>query len=368
MSIPEDSSDRTERTDTTTALHELGWDEKQEEAFSRYTGPYVPGKVASRHKTVFDVLVPGETVRVGTSGALRRLGKIPAVGDFVVLLNQPETGTRMIVDILPRRSMLSRGASGEGGACQVIAANLDTVFIVTAAGGDFNLRRLERYLAVVHASGAQPVIVINKSDLAEDADALIEATTAVAGNVPVVMISAREGRGLTALDPFLSSGRTVALVGSSGVGKSTLINELLTSSVQETQDVRDYDERGRHTTTVRQLFCLPGGAMVIDNPGVREIQLGNAAAGIDETFADITEYAVDCRYHDCRHEGEPGCAVQEAVTAGLISEARLLSYQRLVKEAEFQAEKNDIGLKRLEKKKWKWVGKAGKQIRGEKGY
>ncbi|WFN33732.1 ribosome small subunit-dependent GTPase A [Methanogenium sp. S4BF] len=367
MTIPEESSNQPEQTDTTTALHELGWDEKQENAFSRYTGPYIPGRVASRHKTVFDVLLPDETVRVGTSGALRRLGKVPAVGDFVVLLDQPETGSRMIVDILPRRSTLSRGAPGDGGSCQVIAANLDTVFIVTAAGRDFNLRRLERYLAVVHASGARPVIVINKSDVAEDADALVEETAAIAGDTPVVLTSAREGSGLAALGPFLSAGTTVALVGSSGVGKSTLINALLDDTVQETFDVRDYDERGRHTTTVRQLFSLPCGAMVIDNPGVREIQLGNAAAGLAETFADIAEFATDCRYRDCRHDGEPGCAVQEAVNAGLIPEERLLSYQRLVKEADFQAEKDDIGLKRLEKKKYKWIGKAAKQLNKEKG-
>jgi len=348
---------------------DFGWNKEQEEAFTRYTGPYLAGRVASCHKTAYDVLLPrGETVRVGASGALRRLGKIPAVGDFVVVLDQPDSGTRMIVDILPRHGTLSRGAPGGDGGSQVIAANLDTVFIVTAAGGDFNIRRLERYLAVVHASGALPVIVINKADIAEDADALVKETAAIAGDTPIVMISAREEEGLAALAPFLPAGTTIALVGSSGVGKSTLINALLSNAVQETQDVRNYDERGRHTTTVRQLFALPGGAMVIDNPGIREIQLGNAAAGLDETFADIAAFAADCRYRDCRHDGEPGCAVEAAVAAGLISEERLLSYRRLMKEAGFQAEKNDIGLKRLEKKKWKWVGKAGKQLREEKGY
>lgn len=362
----------TERTSSSyhadTTPTEFGWNNEQAEAFTRYTGPYLAGRIASRHKTAYDVILPsGETVRVGASGALRRLGKIPAVGDFVVVLDQPDSGTRMIVDILPRHGTLSRGAPGEGGGSQVIAANLDTVFIVTAAGGDFSLRRLERYLAVVHASGARPVIVINKADLAEDADALVEEATAIAGDTPVVLLSAHEGEGLAALDTFLSAGTTVALVGSSGVGKSTLINALLKTSVQETGRVRDYDERGRHTTTVRQLFPLPGGAMVIDNPGIREIQLGNAAAGLDETFADIAAFAADCRYRDCRHDGEPGCAVEAAVAAGLIPEERLLSYRRLMKEAGFQEEKNDIGLKRLEKKKYKWIGKAAKDLNREKG-
>jgi len=343
-------------------IEELGWDEGLDTAFSRYSGPYAAGRVACQHKTVFDVLIPQGSVRVGISGALRRLGKVPTVGDFVVLLDQPETGSRMIVDILPRRSMLSRGAPGEGGAEQAIAANVDIVFIVTAAGADFNLRRLERYLAVVHASGARPVIVINKSDLSDDPAAVAAEAAEVAGTVPVVTVSAREGSGIAALDPFLDAGTTVVLVGSSGVGKSTLINALLHEEVQETAGVRSRDEKGRHTTTVRQLFRLPGGAMIIDNPGIREIQLGNAAAGISETFADITGLAAGCRYPDCRHEHEPGCAVREAVGAGRLSEKRLASYQRLMKEADFQAERDDIGLKRLEKKRYRWIGKAAKQL------
>ncbi|MBT8507652.1 ribosome biogenesis GTPase RsgA [Methanomicrobiaceae archaeon CYW5] len=349
-------------------LEELGWDEELEAAFSRYSGPYAAGRVACRHKTVFDVLIPQGSLRVGISGALRRLGKVPAVGDFVVLLDQPDTGSRMIVDVLPRRSMLSRGAPGEGGAEQAIAANVDIVFIVTAAGSDFNLRRLERYLAVVHAAGARPVIVINKSDLTDDPAGVAAEAAEVAGTVPVVTVSAREGAGLSALDPFLESGTTVVLVGSSGVGKSTLINALLDADVQETGRVRSRDEKGRHTTTVRQLFSLPGGAMIIDNPGIREIQLGNAAAGIGETFADIIELAAGCRYPDCRHESEPGCAVREAVEAGTLSEKRLDSFLRLSKELDFQAEKNEIGLKRIEKKKYKWIGKAAKEFRKDKRY
>jgi len=186
--------------------------------------------------------------------------------------------------------------------------------------------------------------------------------------VPVVTVSAREGSGFAALDPFLAAGTMVVLVGSSGVGKSTLINALLHEEVQETGDVRSCDEKGRHTTTVRQLFRLPGGALVIDNPGIREIQLGNAAAGMGETFADIAELAEGCRYRDCRHDHEPGCAVRSAVEAGILPKKRLESYLRLTKELEFYTEKNEIGLKRIEKKNYKWIGKAAKEFQKDKRY
>ncbi|NYT17032.1 MAG: ribosome small subunit-dependent GTPase A [Methanomicrobiales archaeon] len=347
-------------------LRELGWDERLEEAFSRYRGPYTAGRVSCQHRTVFDVLVPAGSLRVGISGALRRLGRAPAVGDFVVLGGGIESGSCMIVDILPRRSALFRGAPGEGSDEQVIAANIDLVFVVTAAGADFNLRRLERYLAVVHASGARPVIVINKSDLAEDPVALVSKAAAIAGAVPVLIVSAREGSGMEELSSFLAPGTTIALVGSSGVGKSTLINALLCGEVQETAAVRERDEKGRHVTTVRQLFFLPGGAMVIDNPGLREIQLGNAAAGIGETFPEITALAAGCRYRDCRHGEEPGCAVREAVERGALPEERLASYRRLMRELEFQAEKAGIGAKRLEKKRYRGIRITARRLREDK--
>lgn len=353
-------------TDEFRTQPEPGMDSIQIGKFSRYSGPYIAGRVAARHRTAFDVIADNRKFRVKTSGALLKIGKIPAVGDFTVILSQPETGTRMIVDILPRRSTLTRGAPGEGNTEQVIAANLDIVFIVTAAGGDFNLRRLERYLTIVHASGAEPVIVINKSDLAEDAEEITAEALKIAGKTPVVTISALKKNGLKELEKFLEPGKTVALVGSSGVGKSTIINALLSEEVQDTSETRKYDEKGRHTTTVRQLFTLPGGAAIIDNPGVREIQIGSAAAGIDDTFPEITEFAAECRYRNCRHTDEPGCAVIEAVNAGFISKERLESYQRLMKESEFQAEKEEIGLKRLEKKKYKWIGKAAKKIHEDK--
>jgi len=341
-------------------LEQLGWTEDHTRAFSKYSGPYVPGRISCRQKTVWEVLIDGGYVTAGISGAMRKLGRIPAVGDFIVLLRQPEAGSSTIVDILPQKSVFTR-TSGEGTG-QVIAANIDTVFIVTAAGHDLNARRIERYLAISHASGAKPVIVINKSDLADDPALLAEEIVPVASGIPVIPLSAVSGDGIARLGPFLAPGKTVALIGSSGVGKSTLINRLLDRPVQETSGIRDYDGKGRHTTTVRQLFVLKGGALMIDNPGIREVGVGTASAGIDETFPEITGLAAGCRFSDCRHGQEPGCAVQEAVKCGTLSSSRFENYQRLTRELAFEQEKAEIGLVRSERKKWKGITKLAKEI------
>ncbi|WP_269849588.1 ribosome small subunit-dependent GTPase A [Methanosarcina horonobensis] len=317
-----------------------GWNEELELAFSAYKGPYVPGRISSRHKTVCDVLIPGTVVQAGISGALQKIGKQPVVGDFVVLLDQPETGSRMVVNILPRRTCLSRGAAGDGGGEQIIAANLDTIFIVTSVGKDLNLRRLERYLAIVYSSGARPVILLNKIDLEDNPTQVVEKIQSIAGIVPVVPLSALSKTGLDALSPYLKPGETVALVGSSGVGKSTLINSLLGETVQKTGGIREDDEKGRHTTTVRQMFPLPNGAVLVDNPGIREIQLGDSAEGLEKAFSEIVDAARNCKFKDCTHRDEPGCAVLKAVEDGLISEERLASYHRLTEELIFQTKKS----------------------------
>jgi ribosome biogenesis GTPase / thiamine phosphate phosphatase len=353
------------QTDTY-SLEALGWNKDLASAFTPYLGRYVPGRIACRQRTHYEIFTEGGPVNAGISGALRSAGRIPAVGDFIVLHSRPEAGVSTIVDILPRKTVFSRGVPGKDGADQVIAANIDMVFIVTAAGPDLNARRLERYLALVHASGASPVIVINKADLADMPGSLaLEISTATSG-VPVITLSALARTGLCLLDPYLQPGITVALIGSSGVGKSTLINALLQQAVQDTRTVREYDGKGRHETTVRQIFILHNGALVIDNPGLREVGTGTAGSGISETFADIGELADGCRFSDCRHDQEPGCAVREAVSRGMLPQERLDNYLRLTKELAFEQEKSAIGLVRFERKRWKSIKKQAREIKNAK--
>jgi ribosome biogenesis GTPase len=303
----------------------------------------------------------------GISGRYRHLatadGDLPAVGDWVALEDD------VIVARLERRSVVSRVATGRAGGRQVIAANVDVILIVTSANEDLNPRRLERYLAMVWESGALPVVVMNKSDLAEDPDAVAADLRGRLPFVDIVTISAIAAAGeqsgaspATALAAHLQPGRTLALVGSSGVGKSTLVNALAGGSVQRVSAIRESDGRGRHTTTARQLIELPGGALLIDTPGMRELQPWGGAGVIDDAFADIAALAADCRFTDCQHQAEPGCAVRSAIDAGTLAADRLEHFRHLQREAAFEARKADKAEAAAHKRRWKQIANAQKAM------
>jgi ribosome biogenesis GTPase len=260
--------------------------------------------------------------------------------------------------VLPRKSKFSRKTVGTKTEEQIIATNVDTVFLISGLDGDFNLRRIERYLILVWESGANPVITLNKADLCEDVEQRREAVKEIALGVPIIILSAVNNQGLDALIPYLTQGQTVALLGSSGVGKSTITNQLAGKAIQSVQAVRQGDDRGKHTTTHRELIILPSGGLLMDTPGMREIQIWTGDEGLQETFADIKSLAMQCRFHDCRHEQEPGCAVQEALADGTLDYQRFLNHQKLQKELNYLTRKQDQRAALVEKEKWKKIHKS----------
>lgn len=255
--------------------------------------------------------------------------KFPTVGDFVLIAPNPG-GDSVILETLPRRTFFSRRDPYSGKPVeQAVAANFDSVFLMQSLNENFNTGRLLRYLAQTRQSGAQPVIVLTKSDLPGDHGKMLSQAEDIAGGARVVMVSAKTGEGLDALNEYLQPCRTVALLGSSGVGKSSLINRLAGEEVMRTGEIRAKDGRGRHTTTYRQMIFLPGGAMVIDTPGMRELGMWDADEGLAETFADVEKFLGQCRFPDCRHETEPGCAIRAAIESGELSAKRWKEYQKL---------------------------------------
>jgi ribosome biogenesis GTPase / thiamine phosphate phosphatase len=282
----------------------------------------------------------------------------PAVGDWVVIRAREREGTASIYEILPRKSKFSRKNVGAETVEQIVATNVDTVFLVSGLDGDFNPRRIERYLILAWESGTNPVIVLNKADVCPNLEACLREVSAVALSVPIITISAATSQGLEALKPYLQPGQTVALLGSSGVGKSTITNQLMGETVQTVQTVRQGDNRGKHTTTHRELMVLPTGGLIIDTPGMRELQIWTGDEGISGTFADIEELAQQCRFSDCQHQREPGCAVGQALQDGRLDKSRFLNYQKLQKELKYMERKQDQREYIAEKEKWKKLTKA----------
>ena len=343
-------------------LHAFGWDSFFEDRFERHReSGLVPARVAVEHRGAYEILTQFGELRAEATGRLLHeassLGDLPAVGDWVAASPRPGEGVASIHTVLPRKTKFARKVAGEVTDEQVVAANVDVVFLVVALTGDFNVRRLERYLATAYASGARPVVVLTKADLCLDVDACVLEAEAVAVEVPVHVVSGVTGRGFDALRTHLGAGRTAALLGSSGVGKSTIVNRLLDHGVQRIRDVRN-DGRGRHTTTHRALFALPGGGLVLDTPGMRELQLWTSAAGMDDAFSDVAALATGCRFRDCRHEREPGCAVLAAVAGGVLEYGRLKSYRKLQRELAFLARKQDKRARAEETRKYKVMHKA----------
>ncbi len=289
-------------------------------------------------------------------------GLRPAVGDWVALGSGGRRGPRQIEAILPRTSVFVRKVAGAAVREQVVAANLDVVFVVTDAGPDFNVRRLERYLAATWSSGATPVIVINKIDLATDLEATLDAVRKIALGVDVLSVSAIDGTGQDALESYLAPRKTVALLGSSGVGKSTLVNRLIGREKMATAAIRESDGRGRHTTSHRELLRLPSGALIIDTPGMRELGLWDADDGLAETFADIASIASECRFRDCTHGAEPGCAVRQAVEGGDLDHARVESFKGLKKELDLQDDRRVVAERREAKRRDKAFGRLARRV------
>ncbi len=316
---------------------------------SQYPTDWV-GRIALASRERFTVWTERGETEATVSGNLRHNSKTwPYVGDWVVLRDDS-----VIVDVLPRRTELVRKQPGKEVREQVLAANIDVLFIVTGLDADYNPRRLERYLVLAHESRARPVVVLNKADLCPDPAIAISETRTVAPGVPVIAASALEGWGLEALPEFFQRGETAALIGSSGAGKSTIVNRLLNEDRQRTTAVRESDNRGRHTTTRRELVLMPEGWLLMDLPGLRELQLWADPERIDQAFEDVAVLATQCRFRNCSHRHEPGCAVR----AAHLDEGRLESYYKLQRELEFLNRQADPHLARETRKRWNAIEKA----------
>ncbi len=334
-------------------LADLGWSPWFEARFATYDQEgRVPGRVVAGFGTAFTVSTEHGDLRASITGRLRHeaasAASLPAVGDWVVLK------ARAIQAVLERRTSLSRKAASEVAEQQVMVANVDRVCIVSAVVDDFNPRRLERYLAIVWDGGASPVIVLTKADLVPSIDPLIDQVSGLAPGVPVLACSAVTGQGMAALRQQFVAGETAVLVGSSGVGKSSLKGTLPTNTLRR-------DGRGRHTTTNRELLVLPGGGMLIDTPGLRELQLWADQESLDQVFDDVRQLATRCRFNDCRHEAEPDCAVTQALADGSLAPERFAGYRKLEREVRSLAVRADHRLRLEESKKWRAINRAGRQ-------
>jgi ribosome biogenesis GTPase / thiamine phosphate phosphatase len=348
------------------SLEALGWNSYFDARWKeREKLAWLPARVISQQRGLWRIAGEFSERWAEASGALRAAADAgadwPAAGDWVAAEILAGGGRPLIHKVLPRRSKFGRKVAGRRIEEQVIAANVDTAFVVMALDGDFNVRRLERFLAQCWESGAKSIVVLNKADDCGDVAARVAEVESIAAGLPIFAVSARTGEGLNALDSLLEPGHTIVLLGSSGVGKSTLLNHFLRRDAQAVQPVRGSNSRGRHTTTSRELFALPGGALLIDTPGLRELQLWGASEGVERTFSDIEELAAQCKYGDCGHTSEPGCAVQAAIAEGRLDADRLESQRKLQREQEFLLRKTDTEARQKEKDRVRVLHRGAKQ-------
>jgi ribosome biogenesis GTPase len=352
-------------------LIRLGWDDRLSDEFKLHQAAgLVPGRVAVQHRGAWDVLTEAGELRVDVSGRLRHEAdtpaELPVVGDWVAVAPRPDESGGTIQAVLPRRTKFSRKTAWQATEEQVLVANVDLVFVVTSINEDLNPRRLERYLTLAWESGASPVIVLTKADLVDDPDRAVAAVEGVAFGVPVVVTSTRTGVGIETVRDHLPTGVTGALLGSSGVGKSTLVNALADAELLTTQEIRD-DGRGRHTTSRRELILLPGGGLIVDTPGLRELQLWEADEGLEEAFEDVTELFAECRFSDCAHDTEPGCAVRAALEQGTLSSERWESYCKLQRELEQLERRLDKRARSEERRRWRTISRDAAERMRMKG-
>jgi ribosome biogenesis GTPase len=338
-------------------LNDLGWDASWEDAFEPYAAQQlIPARVAVRHHGPCELWTERGSVGGLPSGKLTD-EELPAVGDWVAARPLPGERKALIEHVLPRRSAFTRKEAWRRTVEQVVAANVDTVFLMSSLGLDLNPRRLERYLVGAWESGARPAIVLTKADLEPDHAAAVLEVEAIAFGVPIHVVSAVTGEGLDGLESYLRRGATVALLGSSGVGKSTLVNRLAGRDVLTVRELRA-DGRGRHTTTHRELVLLPDGGLLLDTPGMRELQLWAGEESLDGTFEDVSALTGDCRFNDCAHESEPGCAIRAALADGSLPAERWESYRKLQRELRSLEIRRSKRLQSQERRRWRRVNKS----------